>query len=76
MKILLLLFPFLLFAESQIHFVGVENGLSKHKIICDNGNEAVVLINEKTRDTYLLQDETKVYYGKNALMKIEHNICK
>jgi len=76
MKKLLLILPFLLFAgESEIHFLGKENGMSKQEIICENGNSAVVLINEANRDTYLLQNNNKIYYGKNALTKIEKEIC-
>lgn len=70
------LLPFLLFAgENEIHFLGKKNGVSKHEIVCQNGNSAVVIINEANRDTYLLQEDNKIYYGKNALMKIEKEVC-
>ena len=76
MKKFLLILPFLLFAgENEIHFLGVEDGLNKHEIVCQNGNSAIVLINPQTRDTYLLKDGTKIYYGKNALTKIEKQTC-
>ena len=78
MKKILLILPFLLFAgENEIKFLGKEEeSVSKYEIVCQNGNSAIVLINENNRDTYLLKDGDKIFYGKNALMKIEKEICE
>jgi hypothetical protein len=77
MKKILFILPILAIAsESNIRFLGNENGMSKHELVCKSGQKAIILINEKNRDTYLLQNGTKVYYGKNALMKIEKELCE
>jgi hypothetical protein len=60
----------------DIKYIGNDGTETKNQIICNNGNEAFVYINNQTREIRLELDNSSENLGKVTLDGVVNRVCR